>query len=97
KLYAFGFVTGNDFTSKSDIDVLYEMDYSGFDFDKLEDCPFDPYTEYFTLKEDLEKLLNRRVDLIPNHDFRNKYFKKNCRGIKNFTVFNNTKKTSPYT
>ena len=74
KLYAFGSAISGDFTSDSDIDLLYEMDYSGFDFKDLKNIPFDPFLVYFDLKEKLEQLFHKKVDLIPNENFKNKYF-----------------------
>ncbi len=74
KMYAFGSVICGDFTSDSDIDLLYEMDYTGFNFNNLNDIPYDPNVVYFNLKEELEKLFNKKVDLIPNQEFKNKYF-----------------------
>ena len=74
EMYAFGSAVDGDFTQESDIDFLYEMDYSGFDFKNLKHIPFDPFLVYFDFKEKLEKLFNKKVDLIPNGDFKNKYF-----------------------
>ncbi len=76
EMYAFGSAVDGDFTADSDIDLLYEMDYSGFDFKNLEKNPFDPFLVYFDLKEKLETLFNKKVDLIPNQNFKNKYFVK---------------------
>ena len=74
KLYAFGSVVTEDFRPDSDVDFLYEMDYAGFDFDDLDKNPYDPFLVFFDLKEKLEKLLSKKVDLIPNQEFRNRYF-----------------------
>lgn len=74
ELYAFGSAVDGNFTNESDIDLLYEMDYSGFDFNDIKNIPYDPFLVYFDLKEKLEKLFNKKVDLIPNEDFKNKYF-----------------------
>jgi predicted nucleotidyltransferase len=73
-LYLFGSAAVGIFTEHSDVDFLYEMDYSGFDFDNPALYPFDPLTEFFELKTSLQQLLNRKIDLIPNQQFRNKYF-----------------------
>ena len=64
RLYAFGSAVKGDFTKESDIDFLYEMDYSDFDFDNMNVNNFDPFLTYFDLKEKLETLLNKKVDLI---------------------------------
>lgn len=74
ELYAFGSAIDGNFTNESDIDLLYEMDYSGFDFNDIKNIPYDPFLVYFDLKEKLEKLFNKKVDLIPIEDFKNKYF-----------------------
>ena len=66
RAYAFGSVCTDRFTTKSDIDIL-------IDFDILE--PFDGYAENFwQLEEELHSLLNRSVDLVPQHTLRNPYF-----------------------
>jgi uncharacterized protein len=82
KMYAFGSAVSGDFTPESDIDLLYEMDYAGFDFNNLEHIPYDPSVAYFDLKEKLEKLFNKKVDLIPNQEFKNKYFLKEMEKTK---------------
>ena len=66
KLSVFGSVLENRFSDTSDFDFLI----------KFKDIPFDQYTDhYFELHEDLEKLLNRRIDLITDNSLTNKYFK----------------------
>lgn len=72
-LYAFGSAVSGDFTSQSDIDLLYVPDYSGFDNKNPSDNPYDPFLVYFELKEKLETLLGRPVDLIHDRKFKNKY------------------------
>lgn len=48
-----------------DIDFLYEFDLEDYpDWDKGD---FDIVTNFFELKETLESLLKRQVDLIPNN------------------------------
>lgn len=74
KLYAFGSVVTDNFTPESDVDLLYEMDYAGFDFNNIDQNPYDPFLVYFDLKEKLEALLSKKVDLIPNQVFKNHYF-----------------------
>lgn len=70
------------------MDFLYEMDYNGFDFDNLEAMPFDPNQEYFDLKDELERLLGRDVDLVPNKKFKNKYFQETVDKTK-YLIFSN--------
>ncbi len=74
KLYLFGSAASGDLNEMSDVDFLYEMDYSGFNFDEPATYPFDPFLEFFELKDKLELLFDRKVDLISNQNFRNKYF-----------------------
>jgi predicted nucleotidyltransferase len=80
-LYAFGSVVNGEFTMESDVDLLYEMDYTGFDLENM-DGPYDPFIVYFDLKEKLENLFGKRVDLIPNQNFRNKYFRESVEKTK---------------
>ena len=75
KLFVFGSSVRNDFSEKSDIEFLYEIDFSNFNFDNLENIPFDPFLTIYDLKEKLETLLHKKVDLIPNQNFKNKYLK----------------------
>lgn len=72
-LYAFGSAVMGEFTSQSDIDLLYTPDYTGFDNKNPADNPYDPFLVYFDLKEKLENLLGRQVDLIHDRKFKNKY------------------------
>jgi|SRR5665647_386400 len=71
-LYLFGSAIDNKyFNEKSDIDFLYEFDFENYpDWDKGD---FDIVTNFFLLKEKLEEILGRNVDLIPNK-LRNPYF-----------------------
>ena len=82
KLYVFGSAVDGGFKDDSDIDFLYEMDYRGFDFNNLDQNPYDPFLVFFDLKEKLEKLLGTKVDLIPNQNFRNKYLKESIEKSK---------------
>ena len=54
-LFAFGSVVRNDFSIESDIDLIVEID---------EKEPFAYSENYFNLKFQLEKLLNRKIDLL---------------------------------
>ncbi len=71
-LYLFGSATNHKyFNEKSDIDFLYEFDFENYpDWDKGD---FDIVTNFFLLKDTLEEMLGRKVDLIPNK-LRNPYF-----------------------
>ena len=64
-LYLFGSAADSKyFNEKSDVDFLYEYDlenYPGWDFGD-----FDIVANFFSLKEKLEEILGRKVDLVPN-------------------------------
>lgn len=65
--FAFGSVTRDDLRSDSDIDFV-------FDFEETD--PF-KYTDlYFQLKESLEHLLHRHVDLLEEKGIKNQFFRK---------------------
>jgi predicted nucleotidyltransferase len=66
KLYAFGSVLTPAFNEESDVDFLVEFHIQ--DIDKY-------VTNFFTLKEELETLFNREVDLIEYRSISNPYFK----------------------
>lgn len=65
-LDVFGSATGNSFdVDASDVDVLVEFDTRpGFDY----------FNAYFGLKEGLEAILNRPVDVVTASSVRNPYF-----------------------
>lgn len=64
-LYVFGSVLTNRFNKKSDIDFLVEF----------EDFPVEDYADnYFDLCADLERILNRHVDLVTMRSVKNPYF-----------------------
>lgn len=66
-LSAFGSVTREDFTNDSDIDFVVDFE---------ENDPF-KYTDlYFQLKEKLEKLLKRQIDLVEERGIKNQFFRK---------------------
>ncbi|MDT0644943.1 nucleotidyltransferase domain-containing protein [Zunongwangia sp. F363] len=70
---AFGSVTREDFRSDSDIDFVVDFE---------ENDPF-KYTDlYFQLKENLEKLLKRQIDLIEERGIKNQYFRKELENTK---------------
>mgnify|MGYP003477521872 CR=1 FL=1 len=66
RLGLFGSVLGQDFTSESDIDVFVVFD---------EKANIDLFNTYFELKEKLEEIFHRPVDLVIDKDFRNPYFR----------------------
>jgi predicted nucleotidyltransferase len=67
KLFVFGSVLKDSFNKDSDIDLVVDFR----DVDLLE------YADnYFDLKEQLESIFNRPVDLLEEKAIRNPYFKK---------------------
>lgn len=65
-LFAFGSVITNEFRSDSDIDLVVDIQ------------SLDPITyadNYFNLKFELEKILERQVDLLEMKSIRNKFLK----------------------
>jgi uncharacterized protein len=68
RLAVFGSATDDRFDpQKSDLDLLVE-------FEKMQ--PAEHAEQYFGLAEDLERLLNRPVDLVEPGPIRNPYFRK---------------------
>ncbi len=72
ELFAFGSVVRDDFSASSDVDFLYEFDLRGHDFNDVESAPYDYFENFFSLKEALESLLQRNVDLVPQKRISNK-------------------------
>lgn len=70
---AFGSVTRENFSKDSDIDFVVDFN---------ENDPFEYTNLYFQLKEQLEKLLKRQIDLIEERAIKNKYFKKELDATK---------------
>lgn len=66
RLGVFGSALTADFTPASDIDMLVVFDVD----DKI-----DLFDKYFELKESLEKLFGREVDLVVDKPFRNQVFR----------------------
>ncbi len=65
KLYIFGSVVNEKFNSKSDIDLIV----------KFNDIPLKEYSDnYFSLKEEFKKQLNREIDLIEEESISNPHF-----------------------
>ena len=67
ELYLFGSVLTEKFQESSDIDMLIQF----YPVDVLE-----YYDNYMDLKEKLEQLFNRPVDLVENQAIRNPIFRK---------------------
>jgi predicted nucleotidyltransferase len=67
KLFVFGSVLKDTFTNESDIDLVV-------DFEKLD---LSDYADtYFDLKDQLELLFNRHVDLLEEKGIRNPFLRK---------------------
>jgi len=67
RLGIFGSALTRNFSQSSDVDVLVI-------FDSGEDIDF--FDKYFELKEQLEKIFERDVDLVVDKNFRNPVFRK---------------------
>jgi predicted nucleotidyltransferase len=65
-LVAFGSVLRDDFNDDSDIDLAVDFN---------ETDPFNYTDLYFELKNELENILRRKIDLIESRSIRNKFFK----------------------
>lgn len=64
-MHLFGSSSSGVFGNSSDIDILISF----------KDVPYDRYTDnFFNLHQALEKLLNRKVDLITERSLSNPYF-----------------------
>lgn len=66
RAYLFGSVCTDKFNSESDVDVLIKFK-DGLDFGVYTD-------NYFSLIENIEKLLGRKVDLLTERSLSNPYF-----------------------
>lgn len=65
KAYLFGSAASNNVNPDSDIDFLVQ-------FNKY---PFEGYAEnLWDLEDQLERILNKKVDIVPEHTLRNPYF-----------------------
>ena len=74
KLFVFGSVLKDTFTNESDIDCVV-------DFEKLD---LSDYSDnYFDLKDQLESIFNRPVDLLEEKGIRNPYLRKQIENEKN--------------
>ncbi len=72
-LYVFGSVLTNQFTKKSDIDLVVDIDSND---------PFDYADSYFNLKFALQDLFKRKVDLLENKAIKNQYIRENIEKSK---------------
>jgi predicted nucleotidyltransferase len=73
-LYLFGSaVDEQTFGKESDIDFLYEIDTDGFK--NWDSAGYDYIDNLNDFEFDLNKLLTRRIDLVPYAGIHNRYFK----------------------
>ena len=72
-LYVFGSVLTDQFSEKSDIDLVVDIDSND---------PFDYADSYFNLKFALQDLLKRPIDLLENKAIKNPYFLRNLDSSK---------------
>ncbi len=70
---AFGSVVRDDFNENSDIDFVVDF---------AEQDPLLYADLYFQFKDSLEKLLNRKIDLVENRAIKNQYFRKELNETK---------------
>ena len=73
RLDAFGSVLSKSFNQESDVDFIVEFEREGY---------VGAFEQFMGLKEDLETLLGRPVDLIVNRSFRNPYFQREIEATK---------------
>ena len=74
-LSVFGSILTDRFNDQSDVDLLV-------DFEPIDHDNFDYVNNYFSLRDALELLFNRKVDLIEEKGLRNKYFIANVNRTK---------------
>lgn len=65
-LYSFGSVNTTRFSAESDVDLMVEFDT---------DDPIEYTDNYFDLKFELEKMLNRSIDLLENKAIKNPFLR----------------------
>ena len=73
RLFIFGSVLTNRFKNNSDIDLI--VDFQGVDLYNYAD-------NYFDLKESLERLFNREVDLLEDKAIHNPYLRQSIDSSK---------------
>lgn len=73
QLFVFGSVNREDFTESSDIDFLVEFNRAGIK---------GSFDQYFDLKDALEHLLGREVDLVCRRSIKNPIFRQEVESSK---------------
>ena len=74
-LFVFGSILTDRFNDNSDVDLLV-------DFEPVNHTEFDYVGNYFSFRDALELLFDRKVDLIEEKGLRNKYFISNVNRTK---------------
>ena len=74
-LAVFGSILTDKFNDQSDVDLLVN-------FDTTEHEKWDYVTNYFDFQEALEKIFDRKVDLVVEKGLKNKYFIANVNRTK---------------
>ena len=72
-LYVFGSVLTNQFSKKSDIDLVVDIDSTD---------PFVYADSYFNLKFALQDLFKRKIDLLENKAIKNQYIRESIEQSK---------------
>ncbi len=72
-LYVFGSAATNTMKESSDIDFLYEIDLDNFK--GWDNGEYDYVKNLADIQEELQNILGRKIDLIKNKYFQNKYFR----------------------
>lgn len=85
RLGLFGSALNQTFSPSSDIDVLVV-------FDSDENIDF--FSKYFELKEQLEKIFNREIDLVVDKPFRNPIFRESVEKTRTIIYERRDKKKS---
>jgi len=72
-LYSFGSVNTQRFTTESDVDLMVDFEISD---------PLEYADNYFDLKFELERILNRSIDLLENKAIKNPFLRENIEKSK---------------
>jgi predicted nucleotidyltransferase len=72
-LYSFGSVNTTKFTTDSDVDLMVDFAISD---------PIEYSDNYFDLKFELERILNRSIDLLENKAIKNPFLRENIERSK---------------
>lgn len=67
-LYSFGSVNTTRFTQDSDVDLMVDFETND---------PFEYTDNYFNLKFELERILDRQIDLLESKAIKNPFLKEN--------------------